>query len=117
VGLWIVQALLALIFAVAGGMKLVLPLAMLTEQTLLPGLLVRFMGVAEVLGAVGLMLPELLHIRPVLTPLAGIGLVIIMAVATVITLAGGDVARATIPMALGLLTAFVAYCSLPSTTS
>ncbi len=107
--LWIVQGLLALIFLFAGGMKLVLPLETLTEQMPLPGVLVRFIGVAEALGAIGLILPGLLRIRPGLTPLAAAGLVIIMIGATVLTLAAGDVAPALIPLVVGLLSAFVAY--------
>jgi len=107
--LWIVQALLAAIFLFSGGMKLILPLEVLTAQTPLPGLFVRFIGVAEVLGAVGLILPWLLHIRPGLTPLAAAGLVIIMTGATVLTLAGADVRMALIPLVVGLLAAFVAY--------
>ncbi len=107
--LWIVQGLLALIFLFAGGMKLVLPLKVLTQQMALPGLFVRFIGVAEVLGAIGLILPGLLRIRPGLAPLAAAGLVIIMIGATVLTLAGGDVALALIPLVVGLLLAFVAY--------
>ena len=107
--LWIAQGLLALIFLFAGGMKLVLPLEQLTGPVSLPGLFVRFIGVAEVLGALGLILPGLLRIRPVLTPLAAAGLVIIMIGATVLTLAGGDIALALIPLVVGLLAAFVAY--------
>jgi uncharacterized membrane protein YphA (DoxX/SURF4 family) len=107
--LWIVQGLLALIFLFSGGMKLVLPLEELTAQTPLPGLFVRFIGVAEVLGAIGVILPGLLRIRPGLTPLAAAGLVIIMIGATVLTLAGGEVAPALIPLVVGLLSAFVAY--------
>jgi hypothetical protein len=106
--LWIVQGLLALIFLFSGGMKLVLPLAALTGQMPLPGLFVRFIGVAEVLGAIGLILPGLLRIRPGLTPLAAAGLVIIMIGATVLTLASGEVAPALIPLVVGLLSAFVA---------
>ncbi len=110
--LWIVQGLLAALFLFAGGTKLVLSLEVLNEmskQTPLPGLFLRFLGVAEVLGAIGLILPGLLRIRPVLTPLAAVGLVIIMIGATALTLAGGDVAPALIPLVVGLLSAFVAY--------
>ena len=107
--LWIIQVLLALIFLFAGGMKLALPLEKLTGPIPLPGLFVRFIGVAEVLGALGLLLPGLLRMRQGLTPLAAAGLVIIMIGATVLTLAGGDVAPALIPLVVGLLSAFVAY--------
>ena len=110
--LWIVQGLLALLFLFTGGMKLILPLEVLTEQTPLPGLFVRLIGVAEVLGALGLILPGLLGIRPGLTPLAAAGLVIIMTGATVLTLAGvvpGGVGPALLPLVVGLLSAFVAY--------
>jgi DoxX-like family len=96
----------------SGGTKLVLPLEMLTEQTPLPGWFVRFLGVSEVLGAIGLILPGLLGIRPGLTPLAAAGLVTIMIGATVLTWAGavsGGVALALIPLVVGLLSAFVAY--------
>ena len=107
--LWIVQGLLAALFLFAGGMKLILPLEALTGPVPLPGLFVRFIGVAEVLGAIGLILPGLLRIRPGLTPLAAAGLVIIMIGATTLTLAGGDVALALIPLMVGFLSAFVAY--------
>ena len=107
--LWIVQGLLALLFLFAGGVKLVLPLEQLTGPVELPGLFVRFIGVCELLGAVGLILPGLLRVRAGLTPLAAAGLVIIMIGATVITLAGGEMGPALIPVVVGLLSAFVAY--------
>jgi DoxX-like protein len=107
--LWIVQGLLAAIFLFAGGMKLVLPLDALTGPIPLPGLFMRFLGVVEVLGAVGLILPWLLRIRPGLTPLAAAGLVIIMIGATVITVLGGDVAPAVVPMVVGLLSLAVVH--------
>src|SRR5437899_10355243 len=107
--LWIVQGLLAAIFLFAGGAKLVLPLDQLTGPVALPGLLLRFIGVCEVLGALGLILPGLLRIRPGLTPLAATGLVIIMLGAIVLTLMAGLVAVALISLVVGLLAAFVAY--------
>jgi uncharacterized membrane protein YphA (DoxX/SURF4 family) len=107
--LWTVQWLLALLFLWAGGIKLVLPLEMLNGPVALPGLFVRFIGVAETLGAIGLILPWLLRIRPVLTPLAAAGLVIIMIGATVITLMGDGGALALMPATVGILAASIAY--------
>jgi uncharacterized membrane protein len=109
--LWIVQALLAALFLFAGGIKLVTPMEEMMKQMPipLPGWFVLFTGVVEVLGAIGLILPRLLRIRPGLTPLAAAGLVIVMIGATVYTLAAGDIASSLIPLAVGLLCAFVAY--------
>ena len=107
--LWIVQGLLAALFLFAGVMKLVMPLEQLEGPVSLPGTFIRFIGLVEVLGALGLILPSLLRIRPGLTPLAAVGLVIIMVGAVVITLMGGDMAPAVIPLVVGLLAAFLAY--------
>lgn len=109
--LWSVQVLLALIFLFAGSMKLLMPIEMMTSQMSvpLPGLFIRFIGVAEVAGALGLILPLLLRIKPFLTPLAASGLVIIMIGATVITLMGGDVVSALLPLVVGLLAIFIFY--------
>ena len=107
--LWIVQGLLALVFLLSGGMKLVLPLEKLAGPIPLPGLFLRFIGVCEVLGAIGLILPGLLRIRQGLTPLAAAGLVIIMIGATTLTVASGDVVVALIPLVVGLLAVLVAY--------
>jgi hypothetical protein len=107
--LWIVQVLLAALFLFAGGLKLVLPLDQLKGPVELPGLFLRFIGVVEVLGALGLILPGLLRIRTGLTPLAAAGLVIVMIGATVISVMVGDPAPALVPFAVGSLSAFVAY--------
>jgi hypothetical protein len=107
--LWIVQVLLAALYLFGGGVKLVLPPEAMQGPIELPILFLRFIGVCEVLGALGLILPGLLRIRPGLTPLAAAGLVIIMIGATAITALGGDVATALIPLAAGLLAAFIAY--------
>jgi uncharacterized membrane protein YphA (DoxX/SURF4 family) len=111
IALWIVQALLAAVFLFAGGMKLIMPIEeMLKQMPLpLPGWFLRFTGVVELLGAIGLILPRLLRIRPGLTPLAAAGLVIVMIGATAYTVAAGDVASALMPLVVGLLCAFVAY--------
>jgi uncharacterized membrane protein YphA (DoxX/SURF4 family) len=114
IALWIIQILLALLYLFAGGTKLVLSIEQLRamgspNQILLPALLIRFIGVCEVLGALGLVLPGLLRIRPGLTPLAASGLVIIMIGATVITFAGDGIGQAIFPLVVGLLAAFVAY--------
>ena len=109
VALWIVQGLLTALFLFAGGAKLVLPLDQMAGPVALPGWFLRFLGVAEVLGALGLVLPGLLRIRPGLTPLAAAGLVIIMIGATVVTLVGGMVAVALMNLVVALLAAFVAY--------
>ena len=107
--LWIVQAVLAVLFLFSGGMKLVMPIAEMTKEFPLPGWFLRFLGVCEVFGGIGLILPGLLRIRPGLTPLAAAGLVIIMIGAVVITLSIGSVTMALIPLVTGLLAAFVAY--------
>ena len=107
--LWIVQWALALLFLWSGGVKLVLPLDQLTGPVSLPGWFLRFIGLAEALGALGLILPGLLRIRPGLTPLAAAGLVIIMLGATCLGLVSGSVVMAVSPLVVGLLAAFVAY--------
>jgi uncharacterized membrane protein YphA (DoxX/SURF4 family) len=112
--LWIIQVLLALLFLFAGGTKLVIPPDVLASmgspnQIPLPGWFVRFIGVAEVLGALGLILPGLLRIKPWLTPPAAVGLVIIMIGATALTMAADGVAAGVVPLVAGLLAAFVAY--------
>ncbi len=107
--LWVVQGLLALLFLFAGVTKLVLPIEEMTKQMPLPGWFLRFIGTAEVLGGLGLVLPGLTGIRPGLTPLAAAGLVIIMIGATVLTAASGAIVSSLFPLIVGLLLTFVAY--------
>jgi hypothetical protein len=114
IALWIIQILLALLFLFAGGTKLALSAEALYKmgspnQIILPGLLLKFIGVCEVLGALGLILPGLLRKRPSLTPLAAVGLVIIMIGAVVLTVAADGVAAGIGPLIVGALCAFVAY--------
>jgi uncharacterized membrane protein YphA (DoxX/SURF4 family) len=114
IALWIIQVLLALLFLFAGGMKLVISPDVLAamgspNQVQLPGLLVQFIGVVEVLGGLGLVLPGLFRIRRGLTPLAAIGLVVVMVGAIVLTIIGDGFAAAIVPILTCLLLAFVAY--------
>ena len=109
VTLWSIQVVLALIFLFAGSMKLVLPIEVMTALIPLPGLLLRFIGVCEVVGALGLILPGLTHIQRGLTSLAACGLVVIMVGAVVVTLVSeGVAAGAVVPLVVGALAAFVA---------
>ena len=110
VALWIVQALLGALFIFAGGIKLVMSIeAMQAGPIALPGWFLRFIGVAELAGGLGLILPSLLRIKPGLTPLAAAGLVVIMIGATAIGVMTGPIALASIPLATGIAAAFVAY--------
>lgn len=108
IALWVVQGLLAALFIVAGGSKLVMPIAALTKDVPLPGAFIRFIGVLELSGGLGLVLPGLLHFRAVLTPLAALGLVIIMSGAFGVALLTGPPGTAAIPVVVGVLLAVVA---------
>jgi hypothetical protein len=112
--LWVVQGLLAALFLFAGGMKLITPVEALAMSPF-SGEFIRFIGVCEVLGALGLILPCALRILPVLTPLAAAGLVVIMAGATVSTFALGGGLLAAPTVVLGLLAAVVTYGRRPQT--
>lgn len=106
--LWIVQGVLAALFLFTGVMKLVLPAQALQGPIpVSPGFL-KFIGAAEVLGAIGLIVPWLTGIQPVLTPIAASGLVVIMIGATVLTAMWMSVVPALGPLLLGVLAAVVA---------
>ena len=107
--LWVLQVLLAMLFMFAGVMKFVMPIEEMTKQIALPGWFLHFIGVAEIFGAIGLVLPGILRIRTGLTPLAAAGLVVIMIGATAVNLKTGQSAAALITVVLGLLLVFVAY--------
>ncbi|MEO8538675.1 MAG: DoxX family protein [bacterium] len=108
VRLWVFQGLLATLFLLAGASKLMMSSEDLTAQTWLSAGFLRFIGVCEVLGAAGLILPAIFRIRRELTSLAAAGLVVIMIGATVLTVAAGDFVPAILPLVTGLLAADVA---------
>jgi putative oxidoreductase len=111
--LWLVQLLLAAAYAMAGVMKSTMPIAELAPKLPwtadVPVALVRFIGVSELAGAVGLVLPALTRIKPGLTPLAGAGLVVVMALASVFHITRGEFAGLAFTMTLGALAAFAAW--------
>lgn len=108
--LWVGQVVLAALFVFAGGMKLVTPIAEMQQGGMaLPGALLRFIGVAEVLGGLGLILPGALRIRQELTPLAAAGLTLIMAGAVVVTLMTPQASMAVMPLVVGIIAALIAY--------
>ena len=111
--LWIGTSLLAAAFAAAGLMKLAQPRSRLaasgmawTEDSTDAG--VKGIGALEVLGAVGLILPAAVGVVPVLTPLAAVGLALVMAGAVVVHLRRGEPAALGAPVVLGLLALVVA---------
>lgn len=111
--LWAAQVLLALAFGMAGAVKLFTPIEGLAAQMGWPGdvspLLVRFIGLSELAGALGLILPSALRIRPALTPLAATGLVVVMVLAAGFHVIQGEAPMALPSLVLGTLAAFVAW--------
>lgn len=110
VGLWVAQVVLAIAFAMAGYTKLVTPLAQLHQMMpAVPLGLARFIGAAEVLGAVGVILPAATRVWPILTAWAATGFATIMVLATVLHMSRGEFQM--LPVTLGLLavSAFVAW--------
>ena len=111
-GIWILQGVLAASFLAAGALKLLTPRLELAKKMTWASDFsdggVKLIGLAEVLGAIGLVLPWLLHIAPVLTPVAAAGLCLLMlgAVATHFKLKDGQWPPALV---LAVLTAVVAY--------
>lgn len=111
--LWVVQALLAIMFLMAGGMKASQPLDKLAKNMgwvkQYPAAFTRFIGIAEVLGAIGLILPPLVHILPWLTIAAAVGLALAMLCAVIFHIMRKEYTGFVAPLVLLLLSLFVAY--------
>ena len=111
--LWIAQVLLAAMFLMSGFMKVSQPIDQLSKM--LPWTaqvsegLVRFIGVAEILGAFGLILPSLLRIQPRLTPVAAVGLALVMLFAAAFHISRGETSAIGMNFVLIALAAFVAW--------
>lgn len=112
--LWVLQVLLALVFAMSGYMKGFTPIEELTAQMLWPGRVpewaVRTAATAELLAVLGLILPSVTRIKPILTPVAASGLVVVMLLAAVfVHVPAGETQGVVVNAVLGSLAAFVAY--------
>lgn len=113
IALWIAQVLLALMFLMAGIMKTSQPVEALAESlpwvTSTPIALVRFIGISELLGGLGLLLPSILRIKPFLTVWAALGLVAVMILAAIFHASRGEFSAIGMNVILIALAAFVAW--------
>ena len=113
VALWFVQAALMAMFLAIGMSKVTTPFAelnqMLPYTADLPEWLVRFIGVSEIAGALGIMLPALTRIRPGLTPLAAAGITTIMVLAMGFHVSRGEFSMLPMNLVFAALAAFVAW--------
>lgn len=108
--LWILQILLAAAFAAHGWLFLAPPPELLAvmNESLNPNFRL-FLGVAEVLAAIGLTLPGITRILPWLTALAAAGVMIVTISATVLHISRGEISSAVTTAILFGLATFVAY--------
>jgi hypothetical protein len=110
IAVWIVSGLLAVAFLFAGLVKLLASTADLEASAQgVPVILLKIAGTAEVLGALGLILPAATRVMPILTPLAAAGLTVVMVGATITNLIIGEYAIMLQTVLLGLLSAWVAW--------
>lgn len=113
VALWVIQVLLALVFVMAGVMKLTQPKEKIAAQMPWANDFsqnnIRLIGLVEVLGAIGLILPSLMRILPVLTPLAALGLVVTMVGAILTHLRRKETPMIVVNVVLLVLAAVVVY--------
>jgi uncharacterized membrane protein YphA (DoxX/SURF4 family) len=113
ISLWSAQVLLGAMFSMAGLSKATRPIAELAQRMPwaadIPEGIVRFIGVSELAGGVGLLLPALTRIRPGLTPLAAGGLTTIMALAAIFHATRGEWGGIAVNLVLGGIAAFIAW--------
>ena len=110
VALWVLQVLLGLFMVLASAApKLLLPADALPMPIPIPGPVLTFIGVAELLGGLGLILPGLLKIRPGLTPLAAAGLAMVATGGAVYQVMAGEPGNAVFAVVFALLFTFIAY--------
>jgi putative oxidoreductase len=113
IALWVAQVLLALMFIMTGFMKLGQPIEELAKSlpwvTQVPAAFVKFIGISELLGGFGLLLPAALRIKPILTPWAAIGLAVIMVLASGFHLSRGESSVIGMNLVLAAIALFIAW--------
>lgn len=111
IALWIFQFLIGLLFIFSGAMKFVMPYEEMVKGSPVkfPYAFFLFIGVCEILGGIGLIVPWLTKIKPFLTPVAAALLVIIMIGAVAVTSMGQTPGMAVVPAIVGCLCALIAW--------
>ena len=109
IGLWVLQILLGVMFTMSGAMKATQPTGEMAVKMGMSGGLMLFIGVSEILGGLGLILPSATRIMPKLTPLAAVGLAVIMVLAAAFHASRGEFGSIGVCAVLGGLFAFIAY--------
>ena len=112
--LWIVAGVLAAVFIGSGSVKLFVPKDKLVASGQgwaqdVSANSVRLIGVAEILGAIGLIVPALVHIAPILVPLAAIGLALVMVGAAVVHARRNEIPNVVVNVVLLALAVFLAW--------
>jgi len=108
--LWTAQILVALLFLFAGAMKFIMPADKMQQGPIIFSItFLHFIGICEILGGLGLILPGLTHVRTALTPLAAAGLTIIMIGATTVSILSAGIVGGIVPAVVGVITTYIAY--------
>lgn len=111
--LWAAQIIIAALFFVTGGIKLFLSIdhihSVLPSMKVISNIYIRLIGLVELIGGIGLLLPTLLKIKPNLTPLAAIGLAATMVFAGIFNVSIGDISKLAINIIVILIAAYIAW--------
>lgn len=113
IALWVAQALLAAMFLMSGFMKATTPFdelgKVMSFAPVMGEAVTRFIGVSEILGAIGLVLPAATRVRPWLTPLAAAALALVMCLAVAFHVTHNEIGIVPVNLVLGGLAAFIAW--------
>ena len=111
--LWIAQILLALTLIWAAFLKLFQPISKLETMWAWTGEIspsfVRVIGLIDLLGALGVIIPSLFRFKPVLTAIAAFGIVLLMISASIFHIYRGEASQIGFNVVFGIIAGFVAY--------